>query len=269
MLGSHRPLSASRYGGLTRVYVPALVTKVTCAFLKAGCSVDLMRSIAGLRNFAGIVLLLAVAIPARSVSKPHVVFLGKPQSVKILLGHDESQSATITVRPLYVDTKLKDYATGDAHDITDRQFVVQRAYRLNDSLPGDSPKQNKWVWQRGDWLLVDRVSGHIAQAKLPAFDAANSHVSWYRDYAAYCGTSDNGARWNALVAQVGVRKALFRKELKSTVADTDAPAADCPPAKWERHPARVTFSPTTGQPFTVNVVPHHAEEIAGDNEAEQ
>ncbi len=214
-------------------------------------------------------LALALAIPAYAASKPHVVFLGKPQSVKIFLGRDESQSATISVRPLYVDTKLKDYTTGDAHDITDRQFVVQRAYRLNDALPEDSPKPSKWIWQRGDWLLVDRVSGRIAPAKLPDFDAANSHVSWYRDYAAYCGTADNGARWNAMVAQVGVRKALFRKELaKATAADSDAPAADCSPAKWERHPARVTFSTADGQPFTVNVVPRHAEEILGDTEPE-
>jgi hypothetical protein len=229
-----------------------------------------MPSVAGLRSFAGITLALALVIPAWSTSKPHVVFLGKPQTVKIFLGHDESQSDTISVRPLYVDTKLKDYTTGDAHDITDRQFVVQRAYRLNDSLPGDPARQSKWIWQRGDWLLVDRVSGRIAQVKLPDFDATNSRVSWYRDYAAYCGTSDSGARWNALVAQVGVRKALFRKELaKATAADTDAPAADCSPAKWERHPARVTFSTANSQPFTVNVVPHHAEEMLGETEPEQ
>ncbi len=133
-----------------------------------------MSSICGLRNFAGIALALAMAVPAWSVSKPHVVFLGKPLPVKIFVARDEGHSATINVRPLYVDTKLKDYTTGDAHDVTDRQFVVQRAYRLNDSLPGDSPKRSKWVWQRGDWLLVDRVSGHIAPVKLPDFDAANS-----------------------------------------------------------------------------------------------
>lgn len=226
-----------------------------------------MRSAVGFTVF---VFTLTMTISAWSASKPHVVFLGKPQTVKIHFARDESQTVTISVRPLYVDTKFKDYTTGDAHEVTDRQFVVQRAYRLNDSLPGDSPKQSKWVWQRGDWLLVDRVSGHIAQLKLPDFDAASSHVSWYRDYAAYCGGSDNGARWNALVAQIGVRKALFHKELaKTAAADTDARVPDCSPAKWQRHPARVTFSPDNGQPFTVNVVPHHAEELAGDSEAEQ
>ncbi len=229
-----------------------------------------MRSVLGFRGFAGSVLALALAIPVWSASKPHVVFLGKPRPVKIFLGHDQSRSVTINVRPLYVDTKLKNYTTGDAHDVTDGEFVVQRAFRLNDSLPGDPPKQSKWVWQRGDWLLVDRVSGHITQVKLPDFDAASSQVSWYRDYAAYCGVSESIARWNAVVAQVGVRKALFRKEIaKPAAADVEAPAAECSPAKWERHPARVTFSPANGQPFTVNVVPRHAEELTSDTEAEQ
>ncbi len=228
-----------------------------------------MCSVSGFRGLAGFALAIAIAVPAFGVPKPHVVFLGKPQPVKIFAGHDETHSIAINVRPLYVDTKLKDYTTGDAHDITDRQFVVQRAYRLNDSLPGDPPKQNKWIWQRGDWLLVDRISGHVAQLKLPDFDTTNSRVSWYRDYAAYCGVSDNGARWSALVAQAGVRKALFRKELAKPAVDPDAPAADCSPAKWERHPARVTFSPASGQPFTVNVVARRAEELAADNEPEQ
>jgi len=215
------------------------------------------------------VLAIALAIPAWSAPKPHVVFLGKPQQVKVFARQDESRSIPISVRPLYVDTKLKDYTTGDAHEITDRQFVVQRAYHLNDSLPGDSSKQTKWIWQLGDWLLVDRVTGHVAQLRLPDFDTADSRVSWYRDYAAYCGTSDDGARWNAVVAQAGVRKALFRKELAKPSADSDLPAADCSLAKWERNPARVTFFPANGQRFTVNVVARRAEELAADSEAEQ
>jgi len=223
-----------------------------------------------MRAAFGFALMLAAAIPVWSASKPHVVFLGKAQPVKIFLGRDETQSVTISVRPLYVDTKLKDYTTGEAHDVTDRQFVVQRVFRLNDSLPGDPPKQSKWIWQRGDWLLVDRASGHVAQVKLPDFDVASSRVSWYRDYAAYCGVSESGAHWNAIVAQIGVKKALFRKELaKPEGSDKEGGSAECASAKWERHPARVTFSPVNSQPFTVNVVARHAEELTGDNEAEQ
>ncbi len=45
--------------------------------------------------------------------------------------------------------KLKDFTTGDIHDVTDREFVVRRAYRINDSLPDDARKTPKWLWQRG------------------------------------------------------------------------------------------------------------------------
>ena len=224
-----------------------------------------------MRCVLGFALLLAAAAPALCASKPHVVFLGKPQQVKTFVDRSESQSVATSVRPLYVDTKLKDYTTGDAHDVTDRQFVVQRAFRMNDSLPGDSPKQSKWIWQRGDWLLVDRVSGHIAQVKLPDFDPLLSRVSWYRDYAAYCGNSDNGVHWSAVMAQIGVRKALFHKDLvKSAESEGEPPLGSvCSYPKWERRPARVTFSPASAQPFTVNVVARHAQELAGDSEAEQ
>ena len=217
-----------------------------------------MRTFVG---FIGFVLVLATStVPAWSASKPHVVSLGKPQTVTILLGPDESRSAAMAVRPLYVDAKLKDYTTGESHEVTDRLFVVQRAYRLNDSLPGDSPKQSTWVWERGGWLLVDRASGHITQLKLPDFDPANSNATWYRDYAAYCGTSDNGSRENAVVVQLGVRKPLFRKELARTGGGTEGLTMDCAPAKWERHPTRVTFS-SNGQSFTYDVVSRHAEEL--------
>ena len=39
---------------------------------------------------------------------------------KLLLGPSEEQELNISVRPLYLDTKLKEYPTGPAHDITDR-----------------------------------------------------------------------------------------------------------------------------------------------------
>ena len=220
-----------------------------------------------MRYFCRVALLLALAIPARSATKVHVVALGKAQSVKILVGPDEASTLSINVRPLYVDDKLKEFTTGSAHDVTDRLFVVQRAYRVNDSLPGDSPKQSKWVWQRGGWLLVDRVSGHITQLKLPDFDPGTSQVSWYRDYAAYCGASDSGEHRYAEVAQIGSRKAVFRRELGRGVSE----AADkCSLAVWERRPPRVTFSPTAGDKFTVNVRTRQAQsEESADNGADQ
>ena len=64
--------------------------------------------------------------------------LGKPTPVKIFFSSAEDKALTINVRPLYLDAKLKEYTVGATHDVTDRLFVVRRAYRMNDSLPGES-----------------------------------------------------------------------------------------------------------------------------------
>src|ERR1039458_6786179 len=110
----------------------------------------------------------------------------------------------ITVRALYVDTKLKEFTTGKSHDVTDREFVIRRAFRINDALPDDPGKTAKWLWQRGGWLLANRASGKITPVRLPDFDPFYSEVSWYRDYAAYCGSAGNAERVFAVVAQIGV-----------------------------------------------------------------
>jgi hypothetical protein len=101
----------------------------------------------------------------------------------------------------------KEWTAGEAHDVTDRSFVVRRAVRINDSLPGD--KQEHWVWQRGPWLLADRATGHITPLKLADYDPAASQVSWFRDYAAYCGTTASGKSLYAVVVQVAARKPLL------------------------------------------------------------
>lgn len=217
-----------------------------------------------------LVLLLAflpIGPQAAAASKPHVVSLGKPVPVKLFVGSSEDKTIDITVRPLYVDTKLKDYTTGPAHDVTDREFVIRRAYRINDTLPEDQRKTPKWLWQQGGWLLVDRVSGRISLIKLPDFDAFYSDVSWYRDYAAYCGITSNGERVNAVVAEIGGKKALFRKEL-GKVSAGDASDSNCSAPHWERQPARVTFLPKAGDKSTVNVSGRFADE-APDNDSDE
>jgi hypothetical protein len=213
--------------------------------------------------FAG----LSIAVPAAATSKPHVVALGKATTVKLFLGPSESQAMDISVRPLYVDTKLKEFTTGQTHDVTDREFVVRRAYRINDALPDDTRKSPSWLWQRGGWLLVDRVSGKISLVKLPDFDAFYSEVSWYRDYAAYCGITSSGEHVNAVVAEIGGRKPVFHKEL-GKVSMGDAPDSNCSPPHWERRPARVTFLPKGGDKFTVNVSGRFADE-APDNDSDE
>jgi len=42
------------------------------------------------------------------------------------------------VRGLFVDSRLKEFTTGLPHEVTARLLVVQRVYRLNDSLPDES-----------------------------------------------------------------------------------------------------------------------------------
>ncbi len=204
---------------------------------------------------------------AFSASKVHTVALGKPTAVKLYAGPSEDKSLDITVRPLIVDGKVKDFTTGDTHDVTDREFVVRRAYRINDSLPEDGRKTPKWLWQRGDWLLVDRKSGKATLLKLPDFDPFYSQVSWYRDYAAYCGIPSSGERVAAIVAEIGAKKPLFRKDLGKN-AMGDAPDSNCDPPHWERQPARVTFLPKAGDKFTVNVSGRFVDE-ATDSDSDQ
>jgi hypothetical protein len=214
--------------------------------------------------FANAVL---VSLPAAATSRPHTVTLGRPTPVRLLVGASENKTMDITVRTLYVDGKVKDFTTGDTHDVTDREFVVRRAYRINDSLPEDTRKTPKWLWQRGDWILVDRKSGKTTALKLPDFDAFYSQVSWYRDYAAYCGISSSGERVSAVVAEIGAKKPLLRKELgKITLGDD--PNENCSAPHWDRQPARVTFLPKVSDEFTVTVSGRFVDQTS-DNESEE
>lgn len=214
-----------------------------------------------------LVAMLPIGLTAAAASKPHVVSLGKATPVKLFAGPAEAKTIDISVRPLYVDSKMKDFTTGEAHDVTDREFVVRRAYRINDALPNDPRKSTKWLWQRGGWLLVDRASGKIALIKLPDFDTFYSEVSWYRDYAAYCGITSNGERVNAVVSEIGGKKPLFRKEL-GKVSTEDSSDQNCAAPHWDRQPPRVTFLPRGGDKFTVNVSGRFADE-APDNDSDE
>ncbi len=75
--------------------------------------------------------------------KTHTVVLGAAKRVPYSKSGDPSGAATgedaLKVRALLVDGVLKEWTTGDSHDVTDRSFVVRRVIRLNDALPGDKP----------------------------------------------------------------------------------------------------------------------------------
>lgn len=215
-----------------------------------------------MRNIVIIVTMAALAIGA-AAANPHVINFGKPLPVKLFVGPDEKKSVDMKIRSLYVDGKLKEFTTGDPHDVTDRIFVVRRAYRLNDWLPEDEGTNHKWKWQRGGWLMVDRETGRISQVTLPLFDPYYSVASWYRDYVAYCGINDDQTKLYAVVVQLGTKKPVLRREL-GTPANSEMPDSDCAAPDWQRGPMRVTFAPASGQKSTFSIR-GHAADVAAEN----
>ena len=199
--------------------------------------------------------LVTVAHPLLAVSKPHIVFLGTPKSVPYTLAGDPAGALPtekqLRVRPLMVDGKLKEWTNGESHAITDRSFVVRRALRLNDALPGD--KAEHWIWQRGPWLLVDRVKGSVTALHLPDYDPAVSNVVWFRDYAAYCGLTASGKQLYAVVAQIAARKPVIAKKLSPwSPGENQLPA--CAAAAWQREPLQVTFQPTGAAAISYSLI---------------
>jgi hypothetical protein len=198
---------------------------------------------------------LALAAPP----KVHVVALSAARKVPYIPADATAVPAkpgdalTLKVRALTVDGHQKEWTTGDAHDVTDRSFTVRRAMRLNDQLPGET--EPRWSWQPGPWLLVDRTTGHITALHLPDFDAGISDAVWFRDYAAYCGTASTikGGLF-AIVAQLGVRRAVVQKQLGKWPQAVPPASPVCQPAQWQRTPLRVTLQLTGGEPMTFDVI---------------
>src|ERR1700728_3437978 len=75
--------------------------------------------------------------------KKHVVVLGAFKSVPYSKAGDPAAASAgedaLKIRALFVDGVLKEWTTGDAHDVTDRSFVVRRVIKLNNALPTDTP----------------------------------------------------------------------------------------------------------------------------------
>ena len=185
------------------------------------------------RLLCWLTLVIFSALPCFSAAKPHTVFLGTGKKVPYTIAGDPAgalpDEKQLHVRPLLIDDKIKEWTTGESHSVTDRSFVVRRALRLNDALPGD--KAEHWVWQRGPWLMVDRVKGSITALHLPDYDPSVSEVIWFRDYAAYCGLTTSGKQLYAVVAQIAARKPVLAKKLSPwTPGENQAPA--CTSAVW-------------------------------------
>jgi hypothetical protein len=241
---------------------------------------------AALAVAASVLGLAAETKTAASPRKAHTVVLGVARNVPYSKAGDPAGAApgedSLKIRALLVDGALKEWTTGDAHDVTDRSFVVRRALRLNDTLPGDKSepggkpgtgdeprpgeKQNKWVWQRGPWLLIDRVTGHVTPLKLPDYDPGVSQASWFRDYAAYCGITPSGKSLYAVVAQVAVRKPVLAKKLAGFDRHSQATPV-CGLPDWQREPLRITFHPAGRDPVSFDIAPGSAAlvEDSGDD----
>lgn len=203
----------------------------------------------------GLAICCVLSGVAQAASKPHVVALGAARHVPYSAEGDpagaRAEEKQLTVRPLVVDAKVKEWTTGEAHDVTDRSFAVRRALRINDALPGD--KAGHWVWQRGPWLLVDRVGGKTTALHLPDYDPSVSEVVWFRDYAAYCGLNAGGKNLYAVVAQLAARKPVLARKVGAWDAASH-PAAACGKPEWQRDPLRVTFQPTGGTAASFDLV---------------
>jgi hypothetical protein len=240
---------------------------------------------------AGLPVSMAV-YAATPPKKPHTVVLGSAKQVLYSKAGDPAgagpDETTLRTRALLVDGRISEWTTGEAHDVTDRSFVVRRALRINDALPsdksdrpdaksgearsgdaksGEARQAGHWVWQRGPWLLVDRVSGRVTALKLPDYDPGASQVAWFRDYAAYCGVTATGKSLHAVVAQVGVRKPVLAKKLAAYDVENH-PWPVCGQPEWQREPLRVTFHPA-GQPTaSFDVVGGSAVLVEDDDDAE-
>jgi len=212
-------------------------------------------------------LFLLLAATSAAVPKPHVITFGKWITAKWYVGATQDKVIDLKIRPLFVDSRLKEYTAGSPHEVTDKLFVVRRVFRLNDALPQEAPSESRWQWQRGGWLLVDRTTGHVSQIPLPEFDSYYSAGSWYRDYVAYCGVSDDGKKLFAVVAQLGRRKPILKKPLGEPDAD-ELPDSECPAPTWQRQPIRVTFQPDEDQKLTFTVHGHAVDIVTNDDDGE-
>ncbi len=209
------------------------------------------------------IFVLVLIFAAAAAARTHTIAFGKWLPVKWFITPEKSQP--MKVRSLYVDGKIKEFTIGDPHDVTDHVFVVRRAFRINDTLPDDEKKVPDWKWQRGGWVMVNRDSGRVSELKLPEFDPFYSVASWYQDYVAYCGISDDGTKLYAVVTQLGQKRPVMRKEL-GVAPTSDEPDSAWPAPKWQKEPMRVTFAPPGAAAVSFDVRGHSADLADTDKE---
>lgn len=207
---------------------------------------------------------LWVSVLAQAATKIHVIAFGKWTAVSWTAGIGvDDRPATLRVRPLIIDGRVKEYVLGTPHEVTDRLFVVRRVFRVNDGLPDETGP--RWQWQRGGWLLVDRLTGHVSAINLPEYDTLYSAASWYRDYVAYCGVADDGKKIYAMVVQLNRRKPVLKNGLADALPEDAAPDSACSVPQWQRAPVRVSFDAPRAAKQTF-AIRGHVVDVVNDSE---
>jgi hypothetical protein len=230
----------------------------------------LLASVALTLSFAALIAPAASALTTTKPPKPpkvHTAVLGAKLRVTWIASPEaaasspstQKQHLALTIRPLLIDGRRKQWTTGPVHDITDHTFAVLEALHINDALPTD--RAPHFIWQTGAWLLVDRSTGHVTPLHLAAYDPALTGISWYRDLAAYCSISPSGKILSGTVFQIGSRKAAARKRIAawplppapgSTLdlnsSNAPAPAASPQPASQSAPFAAPIHSPSVRPP---------------------
>src|SRR5690348_10958234 len=98
-----------------------------------------------LNRFSPVILtLMLISSHATAAPRQHVITFGQWMKVKLFIGPEENKVEEMKVRTLIVDGRIREFVTGDLHDVTDRVFVARRAYRLNDALPEDGKLRPEW-----------------------------------------------------------------------------------------------------------------------------
>jgi hypothetical protein len=173
----------------------------------------------------------------------------------------DDKQVSIKIRALVVDGRVREYVQGPPHEVTG--FVVRRVFRVNDALLEDAAP--KWQWQRGSWLLVDRLTGRFSAVNLPEFDVVYSASSWHRDCVAYCGVSDDGKKTFAIVAQLNRKKPVLKKPLLRVLPDDAGPDSASSVPVWQRSPIRVSFE-APGYDKQTFAIRGHIVDIVNDDE---
>ena len=145
-----------------------------CARRAAGAYLGLMKTVCGL-----LVCLLLFGRIGLAATKQHVVALGKWTMVKLIVGEDQREALDLKIRALLVDGQTKEFTSRPPHDLTDRTFVVQRVFRMNDSLPqGTVPA--RWRWEAdGCWspASLARCSRFLCRNSIPILPRSAGFVT--------------------------------------------------------------------------------------------